>query len=352
MGKSKVLHILSSKTYNGAENVVCQINRMLRETETSFELIYCSLDGPVRRHIEDNNITFVPVKSISRRELKKVIQMVRPDIIHAHDMRAGFVSGLACGDIPLISHIHNNNFDSRRISLKSVLYLYAAIKAKRIFWVSESSFDGYCFHSLLKRKSEVLFNAIDIEELYQKARQDSNVYTYDAVYLGRLTFQKNPQRLIEVLSKAVKKKSTFTAAVLGDGEDVPEVLSLIKEKGIAENVEYLGYFNNPYKVLLSAKMMLMTSRWEGTPMCALEAIGMGIPIISTPVDGMCDLINNGINGFLSDDDDELAKYCVEIASNSILQKQLSNGAKETAQRQMNLDSYRDAILTAYNSVIK
>lgn len=44
-------------------------------------------------------------------------------------------------------------------------------------------------------------------------------------------------------------------------------------------------------------MMIMTSLWEGTPMCALEALAMGIPIVSTPVDGLCDLIENGKNGF-------------------------------------------------------
>ena len=44
MNKIKVLHILSSKTYNGAENVVCQINSMLQGTEDNIELIYCSLD--------------------------------------------------------------------------------------------------------------------------------------------------------------------------------------------------------------------------------------------------------------------------------------------------------------------
>ena len=58
-----VLHVLSSRTYNGAENVVCQINRMLRKADSSFEIIYCSLDGPVRAHIEENNIKFIPVKS-------------------------------------------------------------------------------------------------------------------------------------------------------------------------------------------------------------------------------------------------------------------------------------------------
>ena len=101
MNKIKVLHILSSKTYNGAENVVCQINSMLQGTEDNIELIYCSLDGPVRSHIEENRIRFIPVSKIAKKEIARVIREVKPDIIHAHDMRAGFVAALACGKIPL-----------------------------------------------------------------------------------------------------------------------------------------------------------------------------------------------------------------------------------------------------------
>lgn len=68
MNKIKVLHILSSKTYNGAENVVCQINSMLQGTEDNIELIYCSLDGPVRSHIEENRIRFIPVSKIAKKK--------------------------------------------------------------------------------------------------------------------------------------------------------------------------------------------------------------------------------------------------------------------------------------------
>lgn len=68
MNKIKVLHILSSKTYNGAENVVCQINSMLQGAGDNIELIYCSLDGPVRSHIEENRIRFIPVSKIAKKK--------------------------------------------------------------------------------------------------------------------------------------------------------------------------------------------------------------------------------------------------------------------------------------------
>lgn len=347
----KVLHVLSSKTYNGAENVVSQIHSMLSNANSEFEIVYCSLDGPVRKILEEKKIKFFPVDKICKSEINRVINNVKPDIIHAHDMRASFFSALACGDIPLVSHIHNNNFDSRKFSLKAFLYLYSAFKAKHIFWVSNSSFNGYCFHNFFHNKSEILFNVINQKELMKKALEDKNMYSYDAVYLGRLTYQKNPQRLITLLEKIVSKVPRFQAAILGDGEDRDELLKLISKKNLVDNIHYLGFSSNPYKILMNSKMMLLTSRWEGTPMCALEALSLGVPIVSTPVDGMCDLIKNDFNGYLSNDDYELSNACIEIYENNEKHNLLSLNAKATADAIMSVEHYSNVILKVYRNLI-
>ena len=86
-------------------------------------------------------------------------------------------------------------------------------------------------------------------------------------------------------------------------------------------------------------------------MCALEALAMGVPIVSTPVDGLCDLIENGKNGFLSDSDDELANKCFEIATDMRLQEKLSDGAKLTSKAKMSICNYRERILSTYNEAV-
>lgn len=115
----KVLHLLESPRFSGAENVVCQIILMLKD---EIEFVYCSRDGQIREALQERNIKFCPIKKLSVSEVKRVIKEEKPDLIHAHDMRASFYAALVCGRIPLISHIHNNNFDSRGLSVKSILY--------------------------------------------------------------------------------------------------------------------------------------------------------------------------------------------------------------------------------------
>ena len=193
----RVLHILYSNSFSGAENVVCQIIRMFENNER-YEMVYCSPDGEIRRALEQRGVSFVPVKSIAPVELRKIIKKVNPTVIHAHDMRASLMASLSCGNIPLVSHIHNNSFDSRHFTPKALLYYFAASKAKHIVWVSNSAFNGYYYHDKFASKSSILQNVIDVEDLLIKAKTAERQDVYDAVYLGRLTYPKNPERLIAV----------------------------------------------------------------------------------------------------------------------------------------------------------
>lgn len=342
----KILMVLSSDKFSGAENVVCQIISMFRD-ESGYEFIYCSPDGEIKTALEERSITFAPMLDITVKELKRVIKEQKPDVVHAHDMRASFVASRACGKIRLISHIHNNAFDSRGLTLKSVAYLKAGFKANHIFWVSESSYKGYYFHKWFEKKSEVLYNIIDVDALYEKMERDTEKYDYDVVYLGRLTYEKNPQRLIQILGNAIKIKPDLKVAIIGKGALEKETVNLVNEKGLSPNITFKGFMSNPIKVLHDAKVMVMASRWEGTPMCALEAMALGVPIVSTPVDGLKDLVVNDETGYLSDDDTVLAESIVKIVENKDLSEKLSHNALTKARKFNDISLYRETLKKQY-----
>ena len=348
--KKVIMHVLCSNRYSGAENVVCQIINMFR-TNPDYEMVYCSPDGEICDALEERGVCFFPIQRVSVPELKKAIASINPTIIHAHDMRAGFMAALACGRIPLISHVHNNNFDSRKPTLKAVLYSYSAHKAKHIFWVSQSSFDGYCFHKGLEEKSTVLYNVIDSKQLVEKAQMAEHQECYDIVYLGRLTPQKKPQRLVGVLWQIIQKNDGIRAAIIGTGELEEETKALIAQNSLEHNVHMLGFISNAYGILRNAKLMIMTSRWEGTPMCALEAIALGVPIVSTPTDGLKELVEDGMTGYLSDEDENLAEACLNVCGNAVLRKKISDNTLASAKGKLNVDTYRKKLQVVYENVI-
>lgn len=343
----RILHITMSDTFSGAENVACQIISMFRN-DSDTEMLYCGVEGPkIRNALQERNIKFVPIKERSPREVARVIRETKPTIIHAHDMKASFYVALTCGKTPFVSHVHNNNVDSRGLSVKSILYYYAAGKAKHIFWVSKSAYEGYAFHEKFKGKSSILYNVINAEEVYRKAAQDKNEYNYDIVYVGRLTPPKNPQRLVEVLTGIEKKYPWMKAAIVGTGDLEAETKQKRRELNAEECIDMLGYSSNPYKIIKSAKIMIMTSRWEGLPMCALEAMALGVPIVSTPTDGLKEIVEDGKTGYLSNKDDVLIARCVDILKNEDLYQRLHQKTLEKAAVILDIKSYKSALDKVY-----
>lgn len=341
----KVMHVLNSRIYSGAEKVVCQI---IHAFQGEVEMVYCSPESDiVRKMVEAQGVTYLPMKTMSVSELSRVIREQKPDLIHAHDMRAGFFSALCCGKIPLVSHIHNNAYDARGLSPKTVGYLLAGFRAKHIFWVSQSSFDGYAFHKLFARKSSVLYNVIDTDEIYTKLSQDSNTYDYDLIYVGRLTYQKNPQRLLRLCARLKESKPDLKVAIVGTGELEEELKALSQELNLEDTVHFLGFQPNPIKMVACSKAMILTSRWEGTPMCALEAMALGTPVVSTPSDGMKDLLTDGVSGYLTESDEQMAVDLLKIFTQPEHRKLLAENARKKFDSLNDGEAYKRAIRTAY-----
>ena len=91
----------------------------------------------------------------------------------------------------------------------------------------------------------------------------------------------------------------------------------------------------------------MTSLWEGTPMCALEAMALGVPIVSTPTDGLNDLIVHGKTGYLSDNNAELSQFIVKLASDDKTLNTMRIESKHKASIFNNIKKYSTEILKAY-----
>lgn len=348
MEKRKVLHLLSTNKFSGAENVVCQIIDLFRDDD-NYELIYCSPRGQITEALTDRKILYEPIESFSINNIKRALSAVKPDIIHAHDMRATFYASIAASRIPIVSHIHNNSFNSRKISLKSILFSYAAHRTEHIFWVSRASFLGYYYHKKFSKKSSILYNVIDRKSLITRAEEDHNHYNYDVVFLGRLTYPKNPQRLIYILSQLISVNPNVRVAIIGDGDLKDEVITLINKYGINNEVNYLGFLNNPYKLLSESKVMIMTSRWEGLPMCALESMSLGVPLVATPVDGLKEIIRNDVEGYLTDENSQIVNTINKIIVNKNYQQTLSSNCIKRMEEIMDLNKYKAQVKEVYNN---
>lgn len=346
----RILHILNCSDYlTGAENVAADICMMYKG---EHNMAYCSPDGPLRQDLEDRNVQFIPLKKMTISELRRAINAFKPDIIHAHDIRATVFAACVSSGIPVISHLHANMEDMRKIGLKSFLYLLASIKVKKVIVVSESCLLDYIFKKQIEKKTICIRNIIYTPRIELLIAKDQNEYDFDFVYIGRLCNQKNPERVAKVASAVLKQCPSATFGIIGEGMLKSNMEAVFQKEGIIEKVVFTGKLAYPYKALKQAKCMLMCSRYEGTPIAALEAMALGVPIVSTPVDGMSLIVDNGVTGFLSDEDTILVSRVYELLSNSQLKNDMSENAKSRLKQIFDYDAFKDKLEEVYMHVFK
>ena len=291
--KTKIMHLVSTDSFSGAENVACQIINLFKD-ESSYDMRYCAVIGKNKEALEIRKIPVLKLDKFNIHDIKKVIREYNPDIIHAHDPKSTIASVIASRGKKIIAHIHSNHRYMRKISIKScIFHFYIEKRISSIIWVSDSALNEYIFNKKINKKidSVVLRNVVNPNELKDIARNDKDQYSFDLVFLGRMEDVKNPLRFIDIMSQIQKNKRDIKVAMIGDGSLMNEVKTKVNELGLEKNITIFGNLINPYKILLSSKILVITSRYEGTPMNALESIACGIPIVSTSVDGLLEIIN-------------------------------------------------------------
>ncbi len=343
----KVVHLISTDVFSGAENVACQIIDIFKEDQ-NYEMLYASRINSNLEPLKMRNIKYYELKKFNLHYVRKMIKEVKPDIIHAHDIRASIIASLLKSkNIKIVSHVHANHMNMRKLNLKTTLYQLVSKKFSSIIWISNSAYENYYFKKKVKEKSKIIYNIISIENLLKKVQNSNIKENYDIIYLGRLVYQKNPLRIIEIVKKIKEKKSNIKVAIIGDGELNDICREKIAQYNLQNNIIMYGFINNPYEILYNSKIMIMTSRYEGTPMCALEAIALGKPIVSTPTDGIIDIVKDGETGYLSNDDNILSEKILELLTDEEKYKRFCDKTKENSFYMNDIEKYRKDINSIY-----
>lgn len=347
--EQKILHVLSTNTYSGAENVACQI---IQAFNGSVKSVYCSPDGTIRNTLNEKQIEFAPIKKLCKKEIKRVIKEFKPTVIHAHDMKAITVSALASKNIPIVGHIHCNHIKFRKTSLKSILFKYLVKKGKvkHAIFVSKESYEDYKYKACLEGKYSILPNVINKDQFLQKVNESQYNDKSDIVYLGRLSYIKNPKRIVEITKLVSEKLPDVKVAIIGNGEEENNCKNLAKELGVNSNITFYGFLDNGYGLLKNSKVQILTSISEGTPMCALEGQVCGLPIVSTKTGGMMELLKDGETGFLFDSNEEAASLIIRLLTDKTYYSKVSNNVKLFSADYNNIEKYKAKLLAIYESV--
>lgn len=342
----KILHLISTSLFSGAENVACQIINLFKD-DTNYDMKYCAVVGKNKPALEIRKIPVLELNKFNIHDIKKAISEYNPDIIHAHDPKSTIVSVIASRGKKIISHIHSNHRYMRKISIKSLIFhFYIERMISDIIWVSDSALNDYIFNKIINKKinSIILRNVVNPYELKKIAGNDKNKYSFDLIFLGRLEDVKDPLRFIRLV-RQIKQLRNIKVAMVGDGTMRNEVEQEIHKYSLDKNIMLFGNQINPYKILLNSKLLLITSKYEGTPMNALEAIACNIPVVSTPVDGLLEIIDKK---YLCTSDKDFVKVIIGLLEDQEKVNKYKEELKLIDSTINNIENYKANIEKLYN----
>ncbi len=296
----RVLHLLVSNKFSGAENVVCTIIKCF---ENDIDMAYCSLDGPIRDVLNKRNIKFYGLKKINLRNVKKIIKIYKPDVIHAHDYTASVLASFSGFKGKIISHIHNNAPFAKTKNFKSNLYSLTIKKYSNIVGVSNKIYEEAIFKNKMKDKFKTIYNYIDKQNILDLSLEP-NTDKYDIYFIGRLTEPKNPFLFIEIV-KRINKNIYAPAVMIGEGPLYDECQRIINEQNL--KIKLIGFKENPYCIIKNCKLGIMPSAYEGFGLTALESLILNKPVLNSGVGGLSEVFKFNQELICKDIDDYVLK---------------------------------------------
>jgi glycosyltransferase involved in cell wall biosynthesis len=158
--------------------------------------------------------------------------------------------------------------------------------------------------------------------------------------VGRLAFQKGQDVLIDAVPGLLRHHTNLTVNLCGDGPLADNLRTQIVNLGVAEHVKLLGTWSNVAPLLAIADIFILPSRSEGLSRALLEAMAAGLPIVATRVQGVDEVVTDGVHGLLvpSENPAELTKALIRMVDQPEMRRQMGMAA-------------RDHIMTSYTTDI-
>ena len=173
-------------------------------------------------------------------------------------------------------------------------------------------------------------------------------------FSGQVGSRKGVFDLLPAFCDARRSKPDILLRIAGDGE-LDKALSLIRKLGLEDCVELLGWLSAPevQRELNVADVYVLPSHNEGLPMSLLEAMACGLPVVSTRVGGIPEVVQDGINGLLIEagDMEALAGSINALAGDASLRRRLGVAARETIVMSYSVEKLMPRLQQIYDSIL-
>ena len=305
--------------------------------------------------------------------LLKLIRLARefkPDIVHTHTAKAGFLgrqAALAVRPRPVIVHTYHGHvlegyFGAAKARLYLELERVLARVSDRLLGVSQATVDDLVRLGVAPpARFRVLPLGLDLdplaepdEALRSASRSELGIGTEEIllVFVGRIVTIKRLDLLLRAVAQARESEPRLRLAVIGDGDERPQLERQAAELGIAGDTLFLGYRRELRPIFAAADLAVLSSDNEGTPVSLIEAAAAGLPAVATDVGGVGEVVT-AETGILVPRGDvaALASAMVEMAADAQRRERCGRAARQRALGRYGADRLLGDIDALYRELV-
>lgn len=282
-------------------------------------------------------------------EIRRTIRNLEIDVVHTHTSKAGLIGRLAASTVkpkPVRVHTFHGHLLTGYFSSWKTKLVYSIEKFLELFtgaFVAMGSQVKKDLDSigLGKRVNfSVFFPGLPSRVFEPKtiARRElglSENETY-ILFVGRMTAIKRPDRLLDSLEELVRRKVDIQVLAAGDGE----LLAGLRDRatGVGLPITFLGWRSDIPKLIAASDIAILTSDNEAVPLTLIEASMAGLPLVSTNVGSVSDVLVNDLNGYLVDSEPiALADALEKLIIDPVLRQIMGAAGRERAVRYFSLE---------------
>jgi len=286
----------------GAERVFTNLANAFVEKGMAVDFVLGKAEGPNLSQI-DRRINLVDLGTNSVygwiKPMKRYLKERHPELIlsglHHANLTALYANMLMLSGTKtrIIVSVHgmlsHDIGKSRKKLAKAIPLLVRTFypKADKIICVSNGVAQELInkYH-LPKSKIQVIYNPVVAQDMFKKAEEPLDHPWFQPgqppiiLGVGRLTAAKDFETLIKAFA-LVRNKTETRLMILGEGPERAKLEQFVKQLGLENDVSMPGFVDNPYKYMKRSSVFVLSSRWEGLPTVLIEALALGLPVVST-----------------------------------------------------------------------
>lgn len=347
--KPVICQVLHSLQVGGAEVLAARLARQLRG---SYRFLFVCLDqlGTLGEELRAEGF---PVEVLERRpgldwrsilRLARLLRREEVSLLHAHQYTPFFYALTARwlgGRIPILFTEHGRHFPDyprrKRIFFNRLLLR----RRDRVVAVGKAVREALIANEGIRAdRIEVIYNGIDLDRFSQSnpdrdsVRREMGIGPNDLaiIQVARLDYLKDHLTAVRAIERVAARNPHVRLVLVGEGPERQKIEAEVHSRQLTAHVHFLGLRKDVARLVPAADVFLLTSISEGIPLTLIEAMAAGLPVVSTSVGGVPEVVLDRQTGLLAPagDDSALAEHILSLTTDAAARQRMGQAGRQRA----------------------